>query len=468
MYPLRRLAVLIGCSIPSLVFAQQAVQMPNGDVTMGLKRDGALAAAIADISPANIRATDSALVSFGTRHAMSDTISGTRGIGAARRYLYARLEGYSKACGGCLRVEFDPALMEMRGHPDRPMVNIVNVLAWLPGRDTSRVVVMGGHYDSCICARTDLGAMGRFEATQDAPGADDDGSGTSAVVELARVFSKHFPRGLEATIIFATYSGEEEGLYGSTHLAQRLHEAGYKVVSAFTDDIVGNVVAEDGSVDSTSVRIFGAEPDNGSSRELARYAWATGTIYNPRFRVLPVYRLDRISRGGDHSPYVSLGDPGLRFTERLENYKRQHLPTDDFAHVNFGYVANVARNNAAVIGSLANAPAPPVALAVRDRESGGAKWRMSWKEVPGATSYEVLFRRTTSPTYEKIYAIGSGTSFLLSDQLDDGWAAVRSVGTNGHRSLTAAVPPPCPVLTTHADSVAAGDIIRNCIRAPGR
>ena len=463
-----RLALVFAASAPSVLVAQQATILANGDVTMGLRRDPALAAAIADISPAQIRATDSALVSFGTRHTMSDTLSTTRGIGAARRYLFAKLRGYSQACGGCLRVEYDPALMQMRGHPDRPMVNVVNVLAWLPGRDTARVVVIGGHYDSCGCARTDIGPLARFEATQDAPGADDDGSGSSAVVELARVFSRHFPRGLDATIIFATYSGEEQGLYGSTHLAQRLHEAGYKVVSAFTDDIVGNVVAEDGNVDSTSVRIFGAEPDNGPSRELARYAWAAGTIYNPRFHVLPVFRLDRISRGGDHSPFVSLGDAGLRFTERVENYKRQHLPTDDFAHVNFGYVANVARNNAAVIGSLANAPAAPAALAVRDRESGGAKWRMTWKEVPGATGYEVLFRRTTSPTYEKVYAVGANTSFLLPDQLDDGWAAVRSVGASGHRSLTAAVPPPCPVLTTHADSVAAVDVIRNCIRAPGR
>jgi hypothetical protein len=269
-------------------------------------------------------------------------------------------------------------------------------------------------------------------------------------------------------VIFVAYAAEEQGLYGSAHLAQRLHAAGYKVVSAFTDDIVGNVVADDGTVDSTSVRIFGADPDNGPSRELARYAWATGAIYNPRFRILPVFRLDRISRGGDHSPFVSLGDPGLRFTERLENYKRQHLPTDDFAHVNFGYVANVARLNASVVGSLANAPAPPVALARRDQASGGQKWMVSWREVPGAARYEVLFRRTTAPTYEKIYQAGTATSFLLPDQLDDGWAAVRAIGTNGHRSLTSAVPPPCPVLSTHADSVAAGDIIRNCIRAPGR
>lgn len=450
--------------------AAQRANNPGGvpDATMGLARDPALAAAIADISAARIRETDSTLVSFGTRHTMSDTVSNVRGIGAARRYLFAKLTGYSKACGGCLRVEYDPAVMEMRGHPDHPAVNVVNVLAWLPGRDTTRVLVMGGHYDSCICARTDLGPLARFEATQDAPGADDDGSGTSAVVELARVFSKRFPRGLATSVIFVAYSGEEEGLYGSTHLAQRLHAAGYKVVSAFTDDIAGNVVADDGTVDSTSVRIFGADPDNGPSRELARYAWATGTIYNPRFRILPVFRLDRISRGGDHSPFVSLGDPGLRFTERLENYKRQHLPTDDFAHVNFGYVANVAKLNASVVGSLANAPAPPVALARRDQASGGQKWMVSWREVPGAARYEVLFRRTTAPTYEKIYQAGAATSFLLPDQLDDGWAAVRAIGANGHRSLTSAVPPPCPVLTTHADSVAAGDIIRNCIRAPGR
>jgi hypothetical protein len=468
--PLAILAVLLASltSCARTLSAQQAQPISaQSDVTMGLKRDPALAAAIADISAGQIRATDSALVSFGTRHSMSDTLSNTRGIGAARRYLFSKLSDYSKACGGCLRVEYDPALMEMRGHPQRPLVNIVNVLAWLPGRDTSRVVVMGGHYDSCICSRADLGPLARFESTQDAPGADDDGSGTSAVVELARVFSKHFPHGLEASIIFVAYSGEEEGLYGSTHLAQRLHAAGYKVVAAFTDDIVGNVVAEDGTVDSSTVRIFGAEPDNGPSRELARYAWATGTIYNPSFRILPVFRLDRISRGGDHSPYVSLGDPGLRFTERLENYKRQHLPTDDFAHVNFGYVANVARHNASVVGSLAAAAAPPLALARRDQASGGAKWSLTWNAVPGAASYEVLFRRTYSPTYEKVYP-ASGTTFLLPDQLDDGWAAVRSVSANGHRSLSSAVPPPCPTLTTRADSVAAGDLIRNCIRAPGR
>ena len=407
------------------------------DLTIGLRRDSAVVNLLADISPARIRETDSTLVSFGTRHTMADTMSSTRGIGAARHYLFNKLSGYSKACGNCLRVEYDPAMVEVTRHPKKPMVNVVNVLAWLPGRDTSRVIVIGGHYDSCVCN------VDRFEAVSDAPGADDDGSGTSAVVELARVFSQRYPHGLEATIIFALYSGEELGLLGSTHLAQRLHDAKYNIAMAVTNDIVGNVVADDGRVDSTSVRVFGADPDNGPSRELARYAWASGQLYNPAFAVFPVFRLDRISRGGDHSPFVTLKDPGIRFTERLENYKRQHLPTDKLQDVNFGYVANVARLNAATLTGIASAPPIPDSVtARRDLPSGGQKWMIAWKPVPGAVSYEVLVRRTTSATYEKLIPVQGATSYLLSDQLDDLWASVRSVGANGHRSLTVVVPPP--------------------------
>lgn len=417
--------------------------MPVGteriDVTMGLRRDGGISALLGEISPARIRETDSILVSFGTRHTMSDTVSESRGIGAARRFLYSRLSSYSRDCGGCLNVEFDPAMVEITRHPDKPRVNVVNVLAWLKGRDTSRVVVIGGHYDSCICS-TD-----RWDFTSGAPGADDDGSGTSAVVELARVFSQRYPKGLDATVIFALYSGEEVGLLGSTHLAQRLHDSHYDVAAAVTNDIVGNVVADDGTVDSTSVRIFGADPDNSPSRELARYTWGIGSLYDRAFAVMPVFRLDRISRGGDHSPFVTLGDPGLRFTERLENYKRQHLPTDRMQDVNFSYVANVARLNAASLGSIAMAPPTPDSVrAQRDQPSGGQKWRLTWKPVSGAVSYEVLVRRTTSTTHEQLIRVPSGTSYLLDSQLDDSWAGVRSVGANGHRSLAVIVPPPTP------------------------
>lgn len=438
--PVAVCAALAGCATPSGV--RVTTEVAAGpmvtealDATIGLRRDPLLVSLLAEISPARIRETDSILVSFGTRHTMSDTTSATRGIGAARRFLLDRLTGYSRDCAGCLRIEYDPAMIEVTRHPQRPKVNVVNVLAWLPGRDEKRVIVIGGHYDSCICT------IDRFDFTSDAPGADDDGSGTSAVVELARVFSLKFPQGLEATLVFALYAGEEQGLLGSTHLAQRLHDGGYRVAAAVTNDIVGNVVADDGRVDSTSVRIFGADPDNGPSRELARYAWGAGVLYMPEFAVVPVFRLDRVMRGGDHSPFVALRDPGIRFTERLENYKRQHLPADKLADVSFGYVTRVAQLNAAALGSLAAAPpVPDSVVARRDQSSGGQKWSVSWKAVPAAVAYEILIRRTTAATHERLIRVTSGTSYLLNDQLDDLWASVRSVGANGHRSLAVVVP----------------------------
>ena len=433
--------VLAACSTTSGVRVSTTETLPPGteriDITMGLRRDPGISAILDEISPARIRETDSTLVSFGTRHTMSDTTSTTRGIGAARRFIYERLAEYSRECGGCLKVEYDAAMVEVTRHPQRPSVNVVNVLAWLPGRDTSRVVVIGGHYDSCVCN------VDRWDVTSDAPGADDDGSGTSAIIEIARVLSRHFPKGFDATLIFALYAGEEQGLLGSTHLAQRLHESHYKVAAAVTNDIIGNVVADDGRVDSTSVRIFAADPDNGPSRELGRYTWAIGALYDPAFAVMPVYRLDRIGRGGDHSPFNAMRDPALRLTERVENYKRQHLPTDKLADVNFRYVANVAKLNTAALASIAMAPAPPDSVtARRDRESGGQKWMLSWKPSDGAVSYEILMRRTTSPMHEHVIRVPSGTQYLLTDQLDDLFASVRTVGTNGHRSLAVVIPPP--------------------------
>ncbi|HEX2781618.1 MAG TPA: M28 family peptidase [Gemmatimonadaceae bacterium] len=401
----------------------------------GLQRDAALAALLAEVDPARIRRTDSTLVAFGTRHTMSDTVSATRGIGAARRWIFAELSRVAGECGGCLRVEYDPAMITVTRHPDKPSVNVVNVLAWLPGRDTSRVIVLGGHYDSCVCN------VDRFDATSDAPGADDDGSGTSAVMELARVFAKRYPHGLDATIVFAIYAGEEQGLLGSTHFADRLHAQGYRVVAGMTDDIDGNVIADDGTVDSTSIRAFAGDPDNGPSRELLRHVWTAGEVYQPEVAVLPVFRLDRIQRGGDHIPFHNKGDAAVRFTERLENYKRQHLPTDTLGAVSFGYVAKVARLNAATVGTLAAAPATPDSTtARRDAASGGQRWRLTWRRVAGAASYEVLIRRTTSPRWERAIAVGSDTTMLLPVQLDDAYAGVRSVGANGHRSLAAVVP----------------------------
>ena len=397
---------------------------------MGLVRDPRVAVALADVSPARIRQTDSTLVAFGTRNSFSDTTSATRGIGAARRWIYRELRAFSRDCGGCLRVEYDPATVAV-ARAGSQVVNVVNVLAWLPGRDTSRVLVMGGHYDSCVCN------INGNDGLADAPGANDDGSGTSAVIELARVVSKHFTHGLDATVIFALYAAEEQGLLGSTHLAQRLHDGGYRVVAALTDDIIGNVVAEDGTADSTSVRVYAVDSIPSGGGELARYVWGLGQLYTPTLAVRPTMRLDRLGRGGDHAPFHRLGIPALRFTERLENYKRQHLPTDGLQDVNPGYIAKVARLNLATVVSLAGAPAAPdSAWQRRDAASGGQQWAMRWKAVDGAASYEILVRSTVAPTYTRVIPVAGGTAWLLDEQLDDAWAAVRAVSASGARSLT--------------------------------
>jgi hypothetical protein len=424
------------------------------DPTIGLVRDTAIDALLPTIDPAHIRHTDSMLVSFGTRNTFSDTLSSTHGIGAARRWIHSQFDEDSRACGGCLKVSYYGKINDFRARNGRDTThlsaNVVDVLAWLPGRDTTHVVVLTGHYDSCICS---LG--GTYDSTATAPGADDDGSGTSAIVELARVFSQRFPHGLNASVIFAAVGAEEQGLNGSTQLAQHLHDEGYKVIAGMTDDIVGNVTAEDGTTDSTSMRIFAADPDNSPSRELGRFAWALQRSYLPNFEVLPVWRLDRIGRGGDHEPYVDLGDAGLRFTERLENYNRQHLPTDVFDHVNFGYIANVARVNAITVASLASAPETPTgARAVRQGRtpaagagapsSGGQAWTLTWDASPGAHHYELLLRRTTDATWQRIVTLGNVTSCTLHQQLDDEWAGIRAVGANGERSMVASLPAPNP------------------------
>lgn len=421
-------ATIVAAAVPA------AAQAPS---TLGFAKDARIAAALGDVSPTRMRAVDSTLVAFGTRHAMSDTLSATRGIGAARRWIHAQLLQSSKECGDCLRVEYDTGTAAVGRSPERPQVRMVNVVAWLPGRDPSRVVVIGGHYDSCICSTNSM------DFSSDAPGADDDGSGTVAVMELARVVGKRFPQGFEASIAFVLYTGEELGLLGSTQFAERLKRDDRIVTAAFTDDIVGNVVADDGRTDSTSVRVFAVDSLAVGGGELARYVWAIGALYQPAFEVLPVLRLDRLGRGGDHRPFVERGIPGLRFTERLENYKRQHLPSDSLADVNFSYVAKVARLNLATVVSLAAAPARPDSTTyARDRTSGGQSFTIRWSPVAGAARYELLVRRTTAPTYTRVVNAGNVTEFLLDEQLDDVWVGVRAVGADGHRSLTTVVGAP--------------------------
>ncbi len=422
--------------------AKKVLNGPLGqDVTIGLSKDAKLASVLACVDTKRLRVTDSTLVAFGTRNTFSDTMSQTHGIGAARRWIKSVFDQDNKDCGGCLKIWYDDSVQAGgRGAAAKP-VNIVNVVAMLPGRDTSRVFVITGHYDSCLCS-----AGGTSDGTPDAPGANDDGSGTSAIMELVRLFSKNYPKGLETSVVFATVDAEEQGLWGSRQLAARLHAHGYKVVGDVTNDIVGNVTAEDGSIDSTSVRIYTPDPDNGSSRELGRYAWALGTLYNPKFTIFPDWRLDRIGRGSDHESFIDLGDPGMRVVERLENTTHQHLPADKFEYVNFGYITNVAKLDGAIVGSLAAAPAAPACLMATRIQAGagGQAFRLTWPAVPDAVGYELLARRTISPTWELVVPVGNVTQFEFPRQADDEYWGVRAMGADGFRSLALVYPAPTP------------------------
>jgi hypothetical protein len=242
--------------------------------------------------------------------------------------------------------------------------------------------------------------------------------------------------------MFVAHDAEEQGLLGSAALAKRLKAEGKLVVAGMTDDIVGNVTAEDGYTDSLSIRVFSPDPDTSKSRELARYVWGVGSLYLPNIEVFPVFRLDRVGRGGDHRSYIEQGFAGVRFTERVENEKRQHRPEDLLSGVNFGYVANVARLNAATIAALGQAPGIPDSVRARRDVpvTGGRRWSLAWSPVKGAVGYEVLIRPTTSPQYELVYRVPTGTTFELNYQLDDAWAGIRAIGANGHRGLTAVLP----------------------------
>lgn len=398
-----------------------------------VEKDPQVAQMLAEVSIDSMRSYLTRLVGFGTRHTLSDTLSATRGIGAARRYIYQKFQDFSKACGGCLEVYYDPHEVRSTRAPERPPVRVVNVVAKLKGQtDPNRIVIVLGHYDSCICSTS----SGDF--TSDAPGANDDGSGTVAVMELARVFSKRFPRGLNATVMFVPVAGEEQGLWGSSGLADSLaKDPNVTVYAALTSDIAGNIRGQKGGVDSTSIRVFAGDPDDGPSRQLARYVETIGEAYVPGLDVRVIERLDRIGRGGDHRPFWDKNIAAVRFSESLENYLQQHLPEDKLEYVHFPYVQKLARTNGSTTAHLAMAPPPPDSVRMqRVRDGGGVDWRLSWQAAPGAARYEVTVRKTTEPHVSRVVDVGNVTQYLLLDtQADDLWIGIRSVGTNGHRSL---------------------------------
>ena len=418
--------------------------------------DGRISAALQQVSVERIRVNIEKLASFGTRLTLSAqdpaAIAAGRGIGAAREWIKAEFERYAKDCGGCLEVKTDSFTEPAADRIPQP-TEITNVYAVLKGTDaenTKRIVLVTGHYDSRPSDTLDTKA--------DAPGANDDGSGTAVSLECARVLSKlKFP----ATIIFLTVAGEEQGLNGSHHFAKMAKEQGWNVEAVLNNDIVGG--DKSAEQDHSVVRVFseglpaaateqeirrirglGGENDSGS-RQLARYVADVGRSYDVGPTPMLVFRLDRYLRGGDHYSFNQQGFAAVRFTEFREDFHHQHqnVRTENSVEygdlpkfVDFDYVARVARLNAATLASLASAPAPPanVYLLTKDLENDST---LTWDASPGgrATEYEVLWRATTSPEWEHVGKVGSILRTTLKLSKDNVIFAVRAVDAEGHRSL---------------------------------
>ena len=403
----------------------------------------------AQISPAELQTTIEKLVGFGTRHTLSDARSTTRGIGAAREWVKQRFAQIGRDCGGCLDVE-TPAKTFTGDRLPAPTV-IADVLAIQRGTsDPGRVIVISGHIDSRV---TDV-----MNATNDAPGADDDGSGTAAVIESARVLSHYkFP----ATLVFAVTSGEEQGLYGGKLLAQYAREHGWQVEADLNNDIMGGTTGANGARIDSYVRVFsegtrsvetpeeaarrrynGGEIDS-PSRNLARFIDGLAARYLNNFAAHMIYRTDRFSRGGDQVSMLAAGFPAVRFSEAIENYNREHQDVrvadgihygDTLDGIDFPYLANVVRLNAITMSALAMAPAPPTSVKIEGAVS--LDTTVSWTPGSGAAGYRVWWRDTTAPIWTNSQSAESGaTSLVLKNvNIDDWFFGVSSVSADGYES----------------------------------
>jgi len=446
---LRRMRqILIFAALATGAFAQYPVD-PG-------PRDPQIVAALKQVSPSRIRSTIEKLVSLQTRSTLSAqdpaSIAAGHGIGAAREWIKSEFESYSRDCGGCLEVKTDTFTEGPADRIPRP-TEITNVYAVLNGTDpenAKRVVLVTGHYDS---RNSDT-----LDATAAAPGANDDGSGTAVSLECARVLSKlKFP----ATVIFLTVAGEEQGLNGSHHFAQMAKAAGWNIEAVLNNDIVGGdrspqqdssvvrvfsegVPLAAGDADLRLIRNLGGENDS-TSREVARYVAEVARTYDSGVKPMLVFRLDRYLRGGDHSAFNREGYPAVRFTEFREDYNHQHQNVrtengveygDLTKFVNFDYIAAVARLNAATLASLASAPAPPAKVHLLTKELQNDS-TLTWEPSPGgrATSYEVLWRATTSAEWEHTQPAGNATRITLPLSKDNVIFAVVAADKEGHRSL---------------------------------
>jgi Zn-dependent M28 family amino/carboxypeptidase len=392
------------------------------------------------------------LANFGTRNTFSDTVSETRGIGAARRWIKKEFESISKNCNNCLEVFYQKDFVTKEGNNRVPHdAWVVNVVAIQKGtKYPNRYIIMSGDIDSR--------ASDTMDFTTDAPGANDNASGMAGTIEAARVLSKYK---FESSIIYVGLSGEEQGLFGGAGLAAYAKEKSWDIYGVFNNDMIGNIEGVDGVIDNRTFRIFsepvpptetererqmrrfyGGEVD-GISRQLARYVYKTTKTYMPEMNPMMVYRLDRFGRGGHHRPFNDLGFAGIRIMEAHENYTQQHQDIrtenginygDVLEHVNFEYAKKLTAVNAINMASLASAPAQPTNVGIGGIVEASAK--LKWDKVDGAKGYKIYWRDTTSPTWDNSRYVGDVNEFTLEGiVIDNYYFGVTSVGADGFESV---------------------------------
>jgi hypothetical protein len=421
--------------------------------------DPELRAILREIDQHRIQATIEKLAAFGTRHTLSSQDDPVRGIGAARDWIFQELSAYAEKSGGRMTVEKQSFIQPVSSRIPVP-TPITNVIATLKG-DTSpaRIYVVTGHYDSRV---TDV-----LDFTSDAPGADDDASGVAVVLELARVLAT---RHSEATLVFAAVAGEEQGLYGSDYMAQQYKNAGADIQAMFSNDIVGTGDAHDGTAsDPRTVRLFvegvptsetpeqasvrksvGGEND-GPARQLGRFVAEVTDGPQTGMDVRVIWRRDRYLRGSDHISFLLRGYPAARFTEPRENFAHEHQNTrvengvqfgDLVEFCDFGYIARVARVNAATLWSLAQAPGTPKGVVVDTTQlTNSTTLRWTPGTEPDLAGYEVLWRETTAPDWEHVLTAGNVATVTIDLSKDNVFFGVRAVDSSGNRSPAAAPQP---------------------------
>ncbi|MDO6600027.1 M28 family metallopeptidase [Tenacibaculum sp. 1_MG-2023] len=403
------------------------------------------------VSSERIKADIKTLTEFGTRNTFSDTVSNTRGIGAARRWIKAEFDKISTDCNNCITTTYQKDFVTKEGNRRVPHdAWVVNVVAIQKGtKYPNKYVIMSGDIDSR--------ASNTMDFTTDAPGANDNASGMAGTIEAARVLSKYK---FESSIIYVGLSGEEQGLFGGAGLAKHAKEKGWEIIGILNNDMIGNITGVDGVIDNRAFRIFsepvpaneterqrrmrrfyGGEVD-GISRQLARYIHKNTKTYMPEMNPMMIYRLDRFGRGGHHRPFNDLGFAGIRIMEAHENYTQQHQDIrtengvnygDTFEHVNFGYAKKLTAVNAINLASLAWAPEAPKEVAIGGIVEASAK--LKWSKVDGAKGYKIYWRDTTSPTWDNSRYIEATEFTLEGIVIDNFFFGVSSVGENGHESV---------------------------------